>query len=185
VHRADDFSNRSLSLAGRGHNLGAAASARPARHVHHARARERAGQRPGRRTGHTTSRMINRYLRQARQAEELGMQWLEPLDEVIPELVQFPRIAPNAVSLGSDEGPKSELNANFSSGGSPAPLRRWPCGWANGRRASVSRRVPKGPATNGNSGKSCGPPLVLDPTLLRERAVSLLALLYHEHGGPD
>jgi integrase len=38
------------------------------------------------RTGHKTSQMINRYRQPARSATELGLGWLRPLDEVIPEL---------------------------------------------------------------------------------------------------
>lgn len=39
------------------------------------------------------------------------MKWLGALDELIPEFAEFPRIAPHAASLGSDEGPKSEANS--------------------------------------------------------------------------
>lgn len=75
------------------------------------------------RTGHTTSGMINRYRRQARQARELDMRWLDPLDQVIPELRprdatgpaveaptgdEFPPIAPNAASMGSDAQPTND-----------------------------------------------------------------------------
>ena len=66
------------------------------------------------RTGHTTSGMINRYRRQARQAQELGMKWLGALDELIPEFADCPRIAPNAVSLGSDERPKNDAKSSDS-----------------------------------------------------------------------
>jgi len=66
------------------------------------------------RTGHTTSGMINRYRRQARQAQEIGMKWLGRLDELIPELADCPRIAPNATSLGSDDAPSSDANSRES-----------------------------------------------------------------------
>jgi len=38
------------------------------------------------RTGHKSSMMINRYRRAARTVEELGLGWLVPLDEAIPEI---------------------------------------------------------------------------------------------------
>lgn len=38
------------------------------------------------RTGHRSSIMINRYRRAARTAAELGLGWLEPLHETVPEL---------------------------------------------------------------------------------------------------
>ena len=40
------------------------------------------------RTGHRSSEMINRYRRQARTAAELGLGWLKPMHEVIPELAE-------------------------------------------------------------------------------------------------
>ena len=46
------------------------------------------------RTGHRSSQMINRYRRGARSAKELGLGWLAPLDETIPELADCPTIAP-------------------------------------------------------------------------------------------
>src|SRR5690606_9487912 len=39
------------------------------------------------RTGHRSSNMLNKYRRAARTAEELGLGWLKPMHEVIPELV--------------------------------------------------------------------------------------------------
>ena len=38
------------------------------------------------RTGHKSSSMINKYRRKARQAKELGLGELTPLDQAIPEL---------------------------------------------------------------------------------------------------
>jgi len=38
------------------------------------------------RTGHTSSVMLGRYRREAETASELGLGWLEPLHQVIPEL---------------------------------------------------------------------------------------------------
>jgi hypothetical protein len=35
--------------------------------------------------------MSNRYLRQARQAQEIGMKWLGRLDELVPELAHCPQ----------------------------------------------------------------------------------------------
>ncbi len=74
------------------------------------------------RTGHKSSVMINRYRRAARQAGELGLGWLAPLDWSLPELAgpavdalvngfralllwgnDCPAIAPNTSSLGSDD----------------------------------------------------------------------------------
>ena len=40
------------------------------------------------RTGHRSSQMINRYRRAARGASELGLGWLKPLDQAVPELAQ-------------------------------------------------------------------------------------------------
>jgi len=49
------------------------------------------------RTGHRSSDMINKYRRKARGAQELGLGWLAPLDQAIPELelptVENPAIA--------------------------------------------------------------------------------------------
>lgn len=56
------------------------------------------------RTGHKSSAMINRYRRQSRQAREVGLGWLKPLAEAIPE-------GPNchdidaASTIGSEAGP--------------------------------------------------------------------------------
>lgn len=41
------------------------------------------------RTGHTTSLMLRRYKRAARNATELDLGWLAPLDEAIPELADW------------------------------------------------------------------------------------------------
>lgn len=38
------------------------------------------------RTGHSSSVMLSRYRREAKTAHELGLGWLKPLHEVIPEL---------------------------------------------------------------------------------------------------
>lgn len=50
------------------------------------------------RTGHRSSQQINNYRRQSRTASELGLGWLAPLDEAIPELS-------NGVSNGSNGPP--------------------------------------------------------------------------------
>jgi len=57
------------------------------------------------RTGHTSSIMINRYRRAARTAAELNLGALAPLDSVIPDLADYPRIAhePSEPPTGSDE----------------------------------------------------------------------------------
>ncbi len=46
------------------------------------------------RTGHKSSAMIQRYERRARTARELGLGWLQPLHELVPELADCPAIAP-------------------------------------------------------------------------------------------
>lgn len=45
------------------------------------------------RTGHTSSIMINRYRRAARTAFDLNLGNLVPLDEALPDLADYPRIA--------------------------------------------------------------------------------------------
>ena len=55
------------------------------------------------RTGHRSSQMINRYRRQARTAEELGLGWFQPLDQLIPELAEFP-LNSQSVDEGRSDG---------------------------------------------------------------------------------
>jgi|GEM_PF-2665124 hypothetical protein len=56
------------------------------------------------RTGHRSSAMIYLYKRAARTASELGLGWLAPLDESIPELSSGPRQGANGVQTGSPTG---------------------------------------------------------------------------------
>jgi integrase len=62
------------------------------------------------RTGHRSSQMINRYRRQARTAEELGLGWFKPMHMTIPELADWARNGHN----GSDEEVASEDNLSKS-----------------------------------------------------------------------
>jgi hypothetical protein len=71
------------------------------------------------RTGHKSTLMISRYRRTARQAEELGLGALAPLDEAIPELA-----APEGVS-GAVSGP-GDVRGGSSSFGSPEASRALP-----------------------------------------------------------
>ena len=90
------------------------------------------------RTGHTSSQMINRYRRQARTAAELNLGSLEDLDLAIPELSPIPGIVaglalasgirwpdpwPNALSLGSDDAPKSRKSLGGPTGDRTRDLR--------------------------------------------------------------
>jgi integrase len=52
------------------------------------------------RTGHKSSQMIYEYKRAARTAEELGLGWLAPLDEAIPELAPKGRPTANGMQTG-------------------------------------------------------------------------------------
>jgi hypothetical protein len=65
------------------------------------------------RTSRTTSQMLNRYRRAARTVQELNLGCLLAMTKAIPELDEFPAIAPNAASLGSD---KTETAPQLSSG---------------------------------------------------------------------
>lgn len=64
------------------------------------------------RTGHKSSDMINRYRRAARTATELGLGWLAPLDQAVPELRKGPEKAPE-VSAPSQESQKGERLQGF------------------------------------------------------------------------
>lgn len=68
------------------------------------------------RTGHTSSQMINRYKRAARSASELGLGTLTPMDQAIPELRDYPGIAQNAQTLGSDMHTNQHKNTSGSTG---------------------------------------------------------------------
>jgi len=58
------------------------------------------------RTGHRSSNMLNKYRRAARTAEELGLGWLKPMDEVIPELVGADGRSPGVdPAVGADVQP--------------------------------------------------------------------------------
>jgi hypothetical protein len=63
------------------------------------------------RTGHRSSMMINKYRKRAREASELALGGLLPLDTAIPELREpatggdFPMIAPDLVSRDGIEPP--------------------------------------------------------------------------------
>jgi integrase len=56
------------------------------------------------RTGHRSSAMIYLYKRAARTASELGLGWLAPLDESIPELSSSPRQGANGVQTAGLTG---------------------------------------------------------------------------------
>ena len=56
------------------------------------------------RTGHRSSAMIYTYKRAARTAAELGLGWLAPLDEAIPELAPKTRQGANGVQTGGRRG---------------------------------------------------------------------------------
>jgi integrase len=56
------------------------------------------------RTGHRSSAMIYTYKRAARTAAELGLGWLAPLDEAIPELAPKRRQGANGVQTGGPRG---------------------------------------------------------------------------------
>ncbi len=55
------------------------------------------------RTGHKSSQMINEYRRTARTAEEVGMSWLAPMGDSIPELKGRP-LGPSDLEEGSEGG---------------------------------------------------------------------------------
>lgn len=54
------------------------------------------------RTGHRSSQMINRYRRPARTAGELGLGWLAPMHEAVPELSNWRRIGARANGAQAD-----------------------------------------------------------------------------------
>ncbi|MCR4340112.1 MAG: tyrosine-type recombinase/integrase [Gemmatimonadaceae bacterium] len=64
------------------------------------------------RTGHKSSVMINRYRRAARSAAELGLGWLAPMHEAIPELANWRRIGAEATGAESDGPTKSNNSAS-------------------------------------------------------------------------
>jgi len=76
------------------------------------------------RTGHTSSMMINRYRRTARQAAELGLGTLAPLDQAIPELKE---LTPEPPAGGDGGGQKEPVSPPVSGvgdvrgGSSPLP----------------------------------------------------------------
>ncbi len=59
------------------------------------------------RTGHRSSTMIYRYKRASRTAAELGLGWLAPLDEAIPELAPKPGQTANRVQTGGPRRPQT------------------------------------------------------------------------------
>ena len=60
------------------------------------------------RTGHRSSAMVYRYKRAARTAAELGLGWLAPLDEAIPELAEASGCRrANGVQTGGPSGPET------------------------------------------------------------------------------
>ena len=68
------------------------------------------------RTGHKSSVMLARYRRSARNAGELGLGWLAPLDAAIPELAGNAAafVAADAAAASSEEGETSAPNAASS-----------------------------------------------------------------------
>jgi integrase len=68
------------------------------------------------RTGHRSSVMLARYRRAARNAGELGLGWLAPLDAAIPELAGNAAafVAADAAAASSEEGEGNAANAASS-----------------------------------------------------------------------
>ena len=62
------------------------------------------------RTGHRSSVMLARYRRAARNAEELGLGWLAPLDSAIPELAPLADSHPSA-KVSADPSVESEVSS--------------------------------------------------------------------------
>ena len=68
------------------------------------------------RTGHRSSAMIYTYKRAARTAAELGLGWLAPLDEAIPELSPQGRQGANGVQTGGSRGSQMSRARSKTSG---------------------------------------------------------------------
>ena len=68
------------------------------------------------RTGHRSSAMIYRYKRAARTAAELGLGWLAPLDEAIPELAPKAGQGANGVQTGGPRGSQRSRGRSKTSG---------------------------------------------------------------------
>jgi integrase len=68
------------------------------------------------RTGHRSSQMVYLYKRSARTAEELGLGWLTPLDQAIPELAPRDRQGANGVQTGGPRGPQTQRGGSKTSG---------------------------------------------------------------------
>ncbi len=75
------------------------------------------------RTGHRSSQMLNRYRRSARQATELGLGWLAPLDTAIPDLTPRGEGASTSgvavSSSGADAGDATLRPSELPKGGYP------------------------------------------------------------------
>ena len=100
------------------------------------------------RTGHRSSQMIYLYKRASRTAAELGLGWLAPLDEAIPELAPTPDQGANGVRTRGFTGPQRN-RARPQNAGRKALSRL--AGTADRRflnRGSPVRVGPRAPATS-------------------------------------
>jgi hypothetical protein len=68
------------------------------------------------RTGHTTSLMLSKYRRQSRNASELGLGGLQPLNDALPELR-------GGQKGGQRRWPKKSPSAQFSNASTSSPSR--------------------------------------------------------------
>jgi hypothetical protein len=106
------------------------------------------------RTGHRSSQMIARYRRSARLVSELGLGWLGPLDELIPELANMQSGRPIDSAIGSardsDKPPRSgkfnHFNRVHEEGLEPSSLAA--------PEPKAHARAGKGGRSGGFSGKS-------------------------------
>jgi integrase len=100
------------------------------------------------RTGHRSSQMIYLYKRAARTAAELGLGWLAPLDQAIPELTPKASPSANGVQTGGSSGPSGSIPSpnNLDKSASRALSDAVLGSWKSCVRATVPRvRIPLSP----------------------------------------
>ena len=76
------------------------------------------------RTGHTTSAMLSKYRRQSRHAAELGLGWLKPLSEALPELAEVCRDLCSSAGGGNPVEPATPRNSDALLG-TPGRIRTY------------------------------------------------------------
>jgi integrase len=129
------------------------------------------------RTGHTSSAMLQRYRRAARMAAELGLGWLAPMHETIPELARTSGTGPGTDAAGASAAPPKSKDKRADMRTGPDSGQCFPAGaeqpdsrGGQGRKADRSRPL----ATDGAHSEAPGArsPAPLSP---RAEAVAHLA----------